>query len=271
MYENTLILGSGGNKFLFNTKGADGAPITLAGTPSLACRVNGSATQATAGLTLSVDFDSITGHHQGTIDVDDGTLALADGDLVEVYIAAGTVDSISVVGTVLARLSISDGSLLTQTTTDIQAACAAALVAIHLDHLLAADYDPASKPGTATALLNELVENNSGVSRFTAAALTQAWSAAARTLTAGTNIALAKGTGVTGFNDLDASGVRSAVGLSSANLATIIAAVQTVVDALSGRVPAALVNGRTPAAVLEIAGVELGEGGADPASPIGEV
>ncbi|MCH7787108.1 MAG: PDZ domain-containing protein, partial [Chloroflexi bacterium] len=48
-----------------------------------------------------------------------------------------------------------------------------ALVVLHLDHLLAVDYDPASKPGTATALLNELIENNSGVSRYTAAALAQ--------------------------------------------------------------------------------------------------
>ena len=42
-----------------------------------------------------------------------------------------------------------------------------------LDHLLAADYDPASKPGVATALLNELVENDGGVSRFTSNALEQ--------------------------------------------------------------------------------------------------
>jgi hypothetical protein len=46
-----------------------------------------------------------------------------------------------------------------------------ALTDIHLDHLLAADYDPAAKPGTATALLNELVENDLGVSRFTTNAL----------------------------------------------------------------------------------------------------
>lgn len=49
-----------------------------------------------------------------------------------------------------------------------------ALADIHLDHLLAVDYDPASKPGTATALLNELVENDTGVSRFTANALEEA-------------------------------------------------------------------------------------------------
>lgn len=49
-----------------------------------------------------------------------------------------------------------------------------ALADIHLDHLLAVDYDPASKPGVATALLNELIENDGGVSRYTANALEQA-------------------------------------------------------------------------------------------------
>ena len=48
-----------------------------------------------------------------------------------------------------------------------------AIETYHLDHLFAADYDPASKPGVATALLNELVENDGGVSRFTANALEQ--------------------------------------------------------------------------------------------------
>lgn len=49
-----------------------------------------------------------------------------------------------------------------------------ALADIHLDHLLAATYDPAAKPGAADALLNELVEDDAGVSRFTANALEQA-------------------------------------------------------------------------------------------------
>lgn len=46
-----------------------------------------------------------------------------------------------------------------------------ALSDIHLDHLFAVDYDPAAKPGVATALLNEIVEDDAGVSRFTANAL----------------------------------------------------------------------------------------------------
>jgi hypothetical protein len=48
---------------------------------------------------------------------------------------------------------------------------ATALTDIHLDKLFAANYDPASKPGSATALLNELVENDGGVARYTVNAL----------------------------------------------------------------------------------------------------
>ena len=66
---------------------------------------------------------------------------------------------------------------------------ATALTDIHLDHLFAEDYDPASKPGNATALFNELIESDGGVSRFTANAIEEVWSAVTRTLTAlGTNV-----------------------------------------------------------------------------------
>lgn len=80
-----------------------------------------------------------------------------------------------------------------------------ALVAIHLDHLLATDYDPASKPGTSTALLNELIGSDAGVSQFTANALEL---------------------GPTG-SGLDAAGVRAAVGLTSANLDTQLGDIPT--------------------------------------------
>ncbi|RWG02562.1 hypothetical protein [Mesorhizobium sp.] len=60
--------------------------------------------------------------------------------------------------------------------------------------------------------------------KFAANALDAVWSTATRVLTAGTNIVLAKGTGITGFNDLDALGVRGAVGMAAANLDTQLAA-----------------------------------------------
>lgn len=63
--------------------------------------------------------------------------------------------------------------------------------------------------------------------KFAANALDAVWSTATRLLTAGTNIVLAKGTGVTGFNDLDAPGVRTAVGLASASLDTQLSGINS--------------------------------------------
>ena len=56
---------------------------------------------------------------------------------------------------------------------------------------------------TVTAVTNDVGITQVGADK--------AWGAASRILTAGTNIILAKGTGVTGFNDLDAAGVAAAV------------------------------------------------------------
>lgn len=59
-------------------------------------------------------------------------------------------------------------------TDQINAACDAAIETYHLHYLFATTYNPASKPGAADALLNELVESDAGVARFTANALEQA-------------------------------------------------------------------------------------------------
>ncbi|WP_292471985.1 hypothetical protein [Mesorhizobium sp.] len=71
--------------------------------------------------------------------------------------------------------------------------------------------------------------------KFAANALDAVWSTATRVLTAGTNIVLAKGTGITGFNDLDAPGVRSAVGMASANLDTQLSTLATNDTAISNK------------------------------------
>jgi hypothetical protein len=57
---------------------------------------------------------------------------------------------------------------------EVQSEVQDAIEANHLDHLLAVTYDPASKPGASDALLNELVESDAGVARYTANALEQA-------------------------------------------------------------------------------------------------
>jgi hypothetical protein len=78
---------------------------------------------------------------------------------------------------------------------------------------------------------------------------TAVWATTTRLLTAGTNIVLAKGTGVTGFNDLDAAGVRTAVGLASANMDTQFSGIQSDTNDIQTRLPAALVGGRMDSSV----------------------
>jgi len=56
---------------------------------------------------------------------------------------------------------------------------------------------------------------------------TAVWASGTRLLTAGTNIALAKGVGVTGFTDLSAADVRTAVGLATNNLDTQLSGLDT--------------------------------------------
>ena len=85
-----------------------------------------------------------------------GTLGKAIGDGVTAWVTANI------------------GSLNNLSAADVNAQVDAALADIHLDHLLAVDYDPSSKPGVATALLNELVQNDGGVSQFTVNALERA-------------------------------------------------------------------------------------------------
>jgi hypothetical protein len=69
-----------------------------------------------------------------------------------------------------------------------------------------------------------------GAAEFAQGAADKVWATAARLLTAGTNIVLAKGTGVTGFNDLDAAGMRAAAGLASANLDTQLSTIAGYLD-----------------------------------------
>lgn len=62
---------------------------------------------------------------------------------------------------------------------------------------------------------------------FAAGAFDAVWTVTTRLLTAGSNIVLAKGTGITGFNDLDAAGIRGAVGMASANLDTQLSGIDS--------------------------------------------
>ncbi len=246
-----------------------GAPFTLAGTPAVSIYKDGSLTQSTAGITLTVDFDGLTGLHHLAIDTSaDGTFYSA-GSHFEAVITTGTVDSVSVVGSCVASFSLRKDSALKATvagrTLDVSAGGEAGLdwanigspttavnlsaTNIDVDQVVAS---VSGAVGSVTGAVGSVTGNVGGnvngsvatvnalaANSITAAAAaadfgtevgTAVWATATRELTAGTNIVLAKGVGVTGFNDLDAAGVRGAVGLASANLDTQIGTLATAAN-----------------------------------------
>jgi len=96
--------------FKFSTHKADGTPITLAGSPVVSVYKANGTTQSTAGITLSVDFDSVTGLNNVLIDLSADAF-YAVGNDYSVVITAGTVNGVSVVGTVVAHFSIENRNI----------------------------------------------------------------------------------------------------------------------------------------------------------------
>lgn len=93
-----------------------GAAFTLGGTPALSVYKDNSTTQSTTGVTLTADFDSVTGLNHFAIDTSaDGTFYAA-GSFFDIVITTGTVDSVSVVGSVVASFTIRKNSSLKPTT-----------------------------------------------------------------------------------------------------------------------------------------------------------
>ncbi len=161
--------------------------------------VEAAITAATSGLALQTSVDDLEGRLTAT------RAGYLDN------LSGGAVATAAALATVAGYLDTEVAAILEDTGTTIPAQIAAlnnispaqvnaevdtALADIHLDHLLATDYDPTNKPGVATALLNELIGSDAGVSQFTANALELApsgggggstaadiWAYATRTLT----------------------------------------------------------------------------------------
>jgi hypothetical protein len=92
--------------FMFTTRQfATGAPFTLAGTPVISAYENEGLTQITAGITLGVDHDSVTGLNLITV-VASGANGFEAGKDYHLVITTGTVDSVSVVGEVVGRFTL---------------------------------------------------------------------------------------------------------------------------------------------------------------------
>ena len=92
--------------FKFCTVQSSGAPTVLAGTPVISAYVDNSTTQITAGITLSVDFDSVVGLNNVRV-VATAANGYAAGSNYQLVITTGTVNSVSAVGYVVGQFSIS--------------------------------------------------------------------------------------------------------------------------------------------------------------------
>jgi hypothetical protein len=345
----------------FTTVDDTGLPTTLAGTPVVSAYPGNSTTQLTAGITLSVDFDSVTGLHSVRV-VASGGNGYATATNYELVITTGTVDGVSVVGYVIGSFSIearsalmpstagrtlgvesdgdltkvntldghtaqtgdafarlgapagasvsadvaavksdtaeigtagagltninlpnqtmditgnitgnlsgsvgsvtgnvggnvtgSVGSLAAQAKADVNAEVDGAIETYHLDHLLATAYDPASKPGAADALLNELVEDDGGVSRFTANALEESPTGGSAPTVgeiadAVWDEAQADHVGAGSFGVV-ASEIADILEDTGTTLQAELDGIQADTEDIQTRLPAALVNGRMDASV----------------------
>jgi len=91
--------------YKFNTRKADGTPVTFAGSPAISIYKD-SVTETTDGVVLIVDYDSRTGFHQVTIDTSINPTFYASGKDYDIVVTSGTVDSISVVGEKIETFSL---------------------------------------------------------------------------------------------------------------------------------------------------------------------
>jgi hypothetical protein len=94
-----------------STAAATGAPTTLSGSPVISAYPGNSTTELTAGITLSVDFDSRTGLNNVRV-VATGGNGYATATDYSLVITAGTVGGTSAVGYEIAQFSIEKRSAL---------------------------------------------------------------------------------------------------------------------------------------------------------------
>jgi len=135
-----------------------GAPFLLAGSPVVSAYVGNGTTEITAGITLSANFDSVTGLNNVRV-VASGGNGFAAQTNVDLVITTGTVDSVSVVGEVIGSFSIQNRPVnvlqvngTAQTAKDIGAAVPAAAPGAAGGLFIAGTNAPVTITGSGAAL-----------------------------------------------------------------------------------------------------------------------
>lgn len=82
----------------FTTVASSGAPTSFTGAPIIAAYKSNSTTQTLSGITVTTDFDGISGLHNILVDLSQDTSFFATATDIDIIILAGTVSSISLSG-----------------------------------------------------------------------------------------------------------------------------------------------------------------------------
>jgi hypothetical protein len=156
----------------FTTVTASGAPATFTGSAAVSVYKANSITQSTAGVTLTVDFDGLTGTNNINVDTSaDGAFYAAGGDF-QIVATAGTAGGISIVGYVLKEFSIQHRSPLRPTTAgralDVTSGGAAGIDWANVEGqstavTLSATSTLALEPTTAARKLDVTAAGNAGI------------------------------------------------------------------------------------------------------------
>lgn len=139
-----------------------GAPFTLGGTPALSVYKDNGTTQSNAGVTLTADFDAVTGLNHYDIDTSaDGTFYSA-GSFYDVVITTGTVDSVSAVGTVVGRFTL-------RKTSDLKPTVAGRSIDISAGGEAGVDWSNVGSPTTVVNLSGTSISTSQVVASVTGA------------------------------------------------------------------------------------------------------
>lgn len=234
-----------------------GAAYTLGGTPALSVYKDNSTTQSTTGVTLTADFDAVTGLNHFAIDTSaDGAFYTA-GSNFDIVITTGTVDSVSVVGTVVASFSLAKTAALRPTTAgrtlDVTATGEAGIDWSNIGgatttvNLSGTTIKTATDVETDTADIQTKIGTPAGASVSADIAAVKADTAAILIDTAEIGAA---GAGLTAL--ASAANLATVAGYIDTEVGTIVTAVGNIeadTQDIQARLPAALVGGRIDASV----------------------
>ena len=220
------------------TAAATGAPTTLAGTPVISAYVGNSVTQITAGITLTVDFDGVTGLHNVRV-VASGANGYATASNYQLVITTGTVGGTSAVGYVVAEFSIEARSAVMPTT-------AARTLDVSATGEAGVDWANVGSPTTSLALTGttiattqkvdiETIKTNPVVNAGTVTFPTTATLASTTNITAGTITTVTNLTNAPTAGDLTAT-MKTSVTTAATAATPTAAAVTGAVGSVTGAV-----------------------------------